>query len=79
MVKDLKDYVKMLQKIKPGQQVLEYSPCKSKEVPPGKKGERKVLYGVCGSCMARYGKTEGPLHVSELLHPDVLGFPGCYG
>jgi len=28
---------------------------------------------------SRYGKTEGSLRVSELLHPDVLGIPGCYG
>ena len=28
---------------------------------------------------SRYGKTEGKLRVSELIHPDVIGIPGNYG
>ncbi|MFC1909512.1 molybdopterin-dependent oxidoreductase, partial [Chloroflexota bacterium] len=28
---------------------------------------------------SRYGKTEGQLHVTELLHPDAVGMPGCRG
>jgi anaerobic selenocysteine-containing dehydrogenase len=28
---------------------------------------------------SRYGKTEGRLHRTELLHPDAVGIPGCFG
>ncbi|MBW1802650.1 MAG: molybdopterin-dependent oxidoreductase [Deltaproteobacteria bacterium] len=28
---------------------------------------------------SRYGKTEGKLRVSELIHPEVIGIPGNYG
>ncbi|MBW2208963.1 MAG: molybdopterin-dependent oxidoreductase [Deltaproteobacteria bacterium] len=28
---------------------------------------------------SRYGRTEGKLRVSELIHPEVLGIPGNYG
>ncbi len=28
---------------------------------------------------SRYGKTEGRLRLSELIHPEVLGVPGNYG
>jgi len=28
---------------------------------------------------SRYGKTEGKLHITELLHPDAVGMPGCGG
>jgi len=28
---------------------------------------------------SRYGKTEGNLRVTELLHPDAVGMPGCGG
>ena len=28
---------------------------------------------------SRYGRTEGRLKVSELIHPEVLGIPGNYG
>jgi anaerobic selenocysteine-containing dehydrogenase len=28
---------------------------------------------------SRYGRTTGRLHLTELLHPDALGIPGCFG
>ena len=28
---------------------------------------------------SRYGKTEGKIRVSELIHPEVVGIPGNYG
>lgn len=28
---------------------------------------------------SRYGRTEGELHTTELLHPDALGIPGSHG
>lgn len=28
---------------------------------------------------SRYGKAEGTLHTTELLHPDAVGIPGCGG
>ena len=52
MVKRLKDYVRVLKKIRSGRQIFEPSPHKRKEVDYKQKKEKKVLFGVCGSCMA---------------------------
>ena len=28
---------------------------------------------------SKYGKVTGKLKVTQLIHPEVLGIPGCYG
>jgi anaerobic selenocysteine-containing dehydrogenase len=53
MAKRLSDYIKMLQKITRSRPVFEPSPYQWKEVDRKAEPERKVLHGLCGSCMAR--------------------------
>jgi anaerobic selenocysteine-containing dehydrogenase len=28
---------------------------------------------------SRYGKSKGRAKLTELIHPEVIGIPGCYG
>ncbi len=51
--KSFKDYVAMLRKITSTQKLSTSEPYKWKTVDPKAKGERKVLFGICGSCMQR--------------------------
>ncbi len=73
MGKSLKDYVRMLQKITSSQPVLESSPYRWKEVDGKEKGERKVLYGLCGSCMGRDCATL--VHLEDGVAVKIEGNP----
>lgn len=44
-------YLKMLGQMKSSRRLCESSPYRWKEVDPALKGTRKMLYGICGSCM----------------------------
>ncbi len=42
-------------------------------------GARNLKDGDWVTIESRYGKTEGQIKTTELMHPRVIGIPGCYG
>ncbi len=73
MVKGGKNYFGILKKMISGREAVEPSPCKSNPVNPPEKAERKVLFGVCGSCMAHDCATL--VHLEDGIVTRIEGNP----
>ncbi|MCJ7595240.1 MAG: hypothetical protein MUO52_10775, partial [Desulfobacterales bacterium] len=73
MAKRRIEYEDMLKGITSGKGWFESSPYRWKEVDPGAKGEKKVLYGLCRACMQ--GDCATLVHLEDGVVVRVEGNP----